>query len=189
MLPLLRKFTRRVERSEALDRAAAAIAEFIPPQLRDHRVTTVLRGKFLGHPLHPIAVMLPIGMYAASAVLDVAPGESKASRALIGIGLASTPVAVASGLAEFTSLEKDQRRAAVAHLAFNGGATLCYLTSFRLRGHGFGVVARGVSLLGLTLIGVGGYLGGHLTYAQGAGVGREAGGWEFSQVGTSTAAP
>ncbi len=169
----VKKLLRWVEESSALDKAAGALAEVIPPALRRHRVTDLLRGRPLGHPAHPAVVLLPIGMFAASTVLDLLPGEGRAARALIGLGLASAPAAIATGLAEYTTLDERQRRTAFVHLAANAAATACYLTSFRLRGHGFGVVARAVSVVGLTAVGAGGLLGGHLSYAQGAGVGRE----------------
>ncbi|MFC6092762.1 DUF2231 domain-containing protein [Saccharothrix lopnurensis] len=169
----VKKLLRWVESSTALDKAAGALAEVIPPALRRHQVTDVLRGRPLGHPAHPAVVLVPIGMFAASTVLDVLPGESRAARALIGLGLVGSPAAIATGLAEYTALDERQRRTAFVHLVANATATACYLTSFRLRGHGFGGVARVVSLVGLTAVGVGGLLGGHLSYAQGAGVGRD----------------
>ncbi|GGP44242.1 DUF2231 domain-containing protein [Saccharothrix coeruleofusca] len=179
----LMRLMKRIEESKALDRAAGALAELIPPQLRQHRVTEVLKGEPLGHAAHPVVVLLPVGLYAASAVLDLMPGEGRAAKTMIGLGLAVTPAAVATGLAEYTTLDEPQRRTAVAHLTANTAAALCYLTSYRLRNHGFGVVARAVGYVGMSLIGAGGYLGGHLTYRQRAGVGR----WDFSPGGTTSA--
>jgi uncharacterized membrane protein len=169
----LKRLLKRIESSQALDRPAGVVAELLPAALRAHPVVDVLRGRFLGHPVHPVLVLLPISMYTASAVLDVVPGEGGASRGLIGVGLAATPAAVASGLAEYTTLDERQRRTALVHLASNALATVAYLTSFRLRGDGYHVVGRAVGAVGLGLVGLGGLLGGHLSYAQGAGVRRE----------------
>lgn len=169
----VKKLLRWVESSPALDKAAGALAEVIPPALRRHQVTDVLRGRPLGHPAHPAVVLLPIGLFAASAVLDVLPGEGRAAKALIGLGLAVAPAAVATGLAEYTTLDERQRRTAFVHLVANATATACYYTSFRLRNHGFAVVGRVASLVGLAAVGTGGLLGGHLAYSQAAGVGRE----------------
>jgi uncharacterized membrane protein len=166
----LTRVLRWVEENKALDRAAGALAEAIPSGLRSSRV---LRGGPLGHPAHPAAVLVPLGMYAASNVLDLLPGEGKAARALIGVGLATAPVAIATGLAEYATLDERQRRTAFVHLASNAAANLLYLTSFRLRGHGFGVVGRVVSAAGMGALTAGGLLGGHLAYSQGAGVERE----------------
>jgi uncharacterized membrane protein len=169
----LKRLLKRIETSEALDRPAGVVAELLPAALRTHPVVDVLRGRFLGHPVHPALVLLPISMYAASAVLDLVPGEGRASRGLIGVGLATTPTAVASGLAEYTSLDQRQRRTALVHLAANALGSAAYLTSFRLRGDGYQVVGRAVGAVGLGLVGLSGLLGGHLGYAQGAGVQRE----------------
>ncbi|CAL9622299.1 hypothetical protein SUDANB95_05843 [Actinosynnema sp. ALI-1.44] len=166
----VKRVLRWVEDNKALDRAAGAVAEAIPSGVRSSRL---LRGEPMGHPAHPAAVLLPLGMFAASNVLDLLPGEGKAARALIGIGLATAPVAIATGLAEYATLDERQRRTAFVHLAANAAANLLYLTSFRLRGHGFGVVGRVVSGLGMGVLTAGGLVGGHLAYAQAAGVERE----------------
>jgi uncharacterized membrane protein len=169
----LKRLLKRIEDTKGLDRVAGTLAELIPPAVRRHEVTDVLRGRPLGHPAHPPVVLVPVGMYAASALVDLIPGEGRAARALIGAGLLATPVAVATGLAEYTTLDEPQRRTAVAHVTANVLGSLCFLTSFRLRGHGFALVGRAVSLVGLGLISAGGLLGGHLAYAQAAGVQRE----------------
>ncbi|WP_433269251.1 DUF2231 domain-containing protein [Actinosynnema sp. CS-041913] len=166
----LTRVLRWVEESKGLDRAAGALAEAIPSAIRS---SNLLRGTALGHPAHPAVVLLPIGMFAASSLLDLIPGEGKAAQALIGVGLATAPAAIATGLAEYTTLDEKQRRTAFVHLAANATANVLYLTSFRLRAHGFGVVARAVSAIGLAAIGAGGLLGGHLAYTQAAGVERE----------------
>ncbi|GAA1344567.1 DUF2231 domain-containing protein [Saccharothrix algeriensis] len=166
----LTRVLRWIEESKGLDRAAGALAEAIPSAIRSSRV---LRGQPLGHPAHPAVVLLPVGLYAASALLDLVPGEGRAAQAVIGAGLITSPAAIVTGLAEYTTLDQRQRRTAFVHLVANATATACYLTSFRLRVHGFGVVARAVSTLGLAAVGAGGLLGGHLSYSQAAGVQRE----------------
>ncbi|MFE2757077.1 DUF2231 domain-containing protein [Actinosynnema sp. NPDC059335] len=150
---------RWVRTSPAVDKAAGALAEAVPAALRRREVTDLLRARALGRPVHPAVVALPIGLYAASAALDLMPGSSRAARAVIGAGLALAPAALATELAEYGTLDQEQRRTAFVQLAANAAANVCYLTSFRLRGHGFGVVARAVSALGLAALGAGGLLG------------------------------
>jgi uncharacterized membrane protein len=179
----LKRLLKRIESTEALDRPAGVLAELLPATLRTHPVIDALRGRWLGHPVHPAVVLLPISMYTASAVLDLVPGEGRTARALIGLGLLTTPPAVATGLAEYTTLDQRQRRTALVHLATNALASSCYLTSFRLRGDGYQVVGRAVAVVGLGLVGVSGLLGGHLSYAQGAGVRREPVGVPVSRGG------
>ncbi|TQM80779.1 hypothetical protein FHX81_3127 [Saccharothrix saharensis] len=148
-----------VRTSPAVDKAAGALAEAVPAALRRREVTDLLGARALGRPVHPAVVALPIGLYAASAALDLMPGSAKAARAVIGAGLAVAPAALATELAEYGTLDEKQRRTAFVQLAANAAANVCYLTSFRLRGHGFGVVARAVSALGLAALGAGGLLG------------------------------
>ncbi|PSL56880.1 hypothetical protein B0I31_103640 [Saccharothrix carnea] len=150
---------RWVRTSPAVDKAAGALAEAVPAALRRREVTDLLRARALGRPVHPAVVALPIGLYAASAALDLMPGSAKAARTMIGAGLAVAPAALATELAEYGTLDEGQRRTAFVQLAALAAANVCYLTSFRLRGHGFGVVARAVSALGLTALGAGGLLG------------------------------
>ncbi|WP_143532460.1 DUF2231 domain-containing protein [Saccharothrix sp. ALI-22-I] len=146
--------------SPAVDKAAGALAEVVPAALRRREVTGLLGKRAWGRPVHPAVVVLPIGLYAASAALDLMPGGSRAARVAIGAGLAVAPASLATELAEYGTLDEKQRRAAFVQLVANAAADVCYLTSFRLRGHGFGVVARGVSALGLAALGAGGLLGG-----------------------------
>ncbi|MFD0203058.1 MULTISPECIES: hypothetical protein [Saccharothrix] len=150
---------RWVRTSPAVDKAAGALAEAVPAALRRREVTGLLRARALGRPVHPAVVALPIGLYAASAALDLMPGSAKAARTMIGAGLAVAPAALATELAEYGTLDEKQRRTAFVQLTALAAANVCYLTSFRLRGHGFGVVARAVSALGLTALGAGGLLG------------------------------
>jgi hypothetical protein len=154
-----RAAARWVRSSPAVDRAAGALAEAVPAALRRREVTGLLGKRVAGRPVHPAVVAVPIGLYAASAALDLMPGGGKAARAVIGAGLAVAPVALATELAEYGTLGGEQRRSAFVQLAANVTADVCYLTSFRLRGHGFGVVARAVSAFGLAALGAGGLLG------------------------------
>lgn len=58
----------------------------------------LLRGRPLGHPLHPVLVQVPIGCWLSSAVLDLVPGTQRASKTLTAVGLAGiAPAAVAAG--------------------------------------------------------------------------------------------
>ncbi|MCE6993393.1 DUF2231 domain-containing protein [Saccharothrix sp. S26] len=159
----VQKALKWVRTSPAVGKAAGALAEAVPAALRRREVTKLLRARALGRPVHPAVVALPIGLYAASAALDLMPGGGKAARTAIGAGLALAPAALATELAEYGTLPENKRRAAFVQLAANAAATVCYLTSFRLRGHGFGLMARGASALGLAVLGAGGLLGVHPT--------------------------
>ncbi|MEV4603946.1 DUF2231 domain-containing protein [Amycolatopsis sp. NPDC049253] len=161
-----------LEDVQALDAPAAAVANPVK-KLFSGRAGDELRGRSLGHPLHPIAVTLPIGAWACSSLLDLVRGNETASRRLVGIGLLAAPAAAVLGAADYHELDKRQRRVGFCHLVLNLVATVLFAASYRrrLRGTAGGKV---LGALGLLVLGLGGALGGHLSYAQGAGVFR----WE-----------
>ncbi len=105
-----------VERVKVLDAPAGAASRLVSRLVGTERMARALRGSWLGHPVHPLLVTLPIGTWVTSAVFDVV-------------------------FKDVTAARQEQHRA-----------------------------ARVCTVLGLTAISVGGALGGHLSYAQGAGV-------------------
>ncbi|MFD1152057.1 DUF2231 domain-containing protein, partial [Saccharothrix hoggarensis] len=128
----------------------------------------LLRGAWLGHPVHPLLVTVPIGAWVCSAVLDVGFGDRAAARRLVLVGLAATPPTVLLGLADFSHLDVPQRRVGALHAVVNTLAAGCFLASTRCGDR----AARVWGLVGLLVLSAGGALGGHLSYAQGSGVGR-----------------
>ena len=160
------------ESARSLDAAADMTAGAVDIILGDGTVARALRGSWLGHPTHPLLVTLPLGAWMSSAVLDVVFKNRDAARQLIGIGLAATPAAVLAGLAEFPTLGARQRRVGLIHAAANTVAAGSFWMSYRQYKRGRIGAARTFSLLGLAAVSVGGALGGHLSYAQGAGVHR-----------------
>lgn len=164
------KLLRRAEDFRAADGAAASLATAVRKALRGSRADGALRGSWLGHPLHPLMVTVPIGAYVCAAVLDFAPGNRDAARKLIGIGLAATPPAVLLGLADYAELDQRQRRVGVLHAVSNTAAAALFTGSYLSRRRGAHGRGKLLGMLGLTAMGAGGALGGHLSYAQGAGV-------------------
>jgi uncharacterized membrane protein len=165
--------TGRIEGSEGLSSVGAALRRVADAVVPTGPVRDAARGRWLGHPVHPMLTDLPIGFWTSGFVLDVVPSERvrPAADTLVGVGvLSAVPTAVA-GLAELTSL-RDERtvRVAAAHALGNAAGTVLYAWSWweRRRGHrGRGVA---LSLVGAAALSFGGYLGGHLSYRRGAGV-------------------
>jgi nitrite reductase/ring-hydroxylating ferredoxin subunit len=62
------------------------------------------------------------------------------------------------------------RRIGAAHAALNGSATALFGASLAARAAGARPRGKLLALVGFGAIGAGGYLGGHLTYAEGVGV-------------------
>ena len=48
--------------------------------LRSSRLREVLRGSWLGHPLHPLIITVPIGAWVCASALDVQAGNEDAAR-------------------------------------------------------------------------------------------------------------
>lgn len=137
-----------------------------------------LHGTWLGHPTHPIAVQVTIGCYVGAAVLDVlsmraAPdrraGMRDASTALMAVGVASTATSVASGLADWAELQKDQERTGLVHAAVNsvGTAVAAGVVANRRGSDHEGTPWGSLAVGGV--MGAGAALGGHLAYRWGAG--------------------
>ncbi len=170
--------TGRIERANALDPAVEAATTVANKALPPGPVKDALHGRWLGHQLHPLLVALPIGLYSSASLLDVAGGRDSrtAARRLVAAGiLASAPTAL-SGLADWSALGAftRPRRVGLVHAGANSTSTLLYAASWKARRdgkHARGALLALAGALGLT---VGGYLGGHLTYAEGVGVNRNA---------------
>jgi hypothetical protein len=163
------RWLRTAEDVSALDRQAAALSAAVRRIPRSGRWGTALRGSWLGHPLHPLMVTVPIGAWLSAGVLD-ATGDAKAARTLVGVGLAAASPTILLGLADYADLDQRQRRIGLLHAAINTVALACFAASYgrrRAGGHGSGKLC---SLLGLLTLSAGGAFGAHLSYAQGAGV-------------------
>ncbi|MGC4807945.1 DUF2231 domain-containing protein [Micromonospora sp. DT233] len=160
----------KLEQASGLDRVGDRLQRAVLSTIRPRRVRDLLHGVFLGHPLHPAMVQVPVGAWISAAVLDLMPGQRRAATTLVGVGtVAALPAAVA-GLNDWAALSRDQRRVGLVHAASNTVGLALYAGSLaaRLRGrHGTG---RALAYLGLTAASAGAYLGGHLAYKQGAQV-------------------
>jgi uncharacterized membrane protein len=159
---------RRTESLDAADKPARGLARVLTTALPGG-VARLLRGAWLGHPVHPLLVTLPIGAWTSAAVLDVT-GSRSAARQLVGVGLLSVPATVLAGLADYPDLTTTQRRTGLVHASANAVATAFMVASYVCRRRGRHAAGSALSAAGLAAMGVGGALGGHLAYAQGGGV-------------------
>lgn len=128
-----------------------------------------LHGTWLGHPLHPALVQVPMGAWLSAGVLDLLPGTHRSSRALVGVGiLAALPTALA-GWVDWAEQHEQQMRTGLVHAASNTVGLVLYTASFTARVRGRGVRGRLLGYAALTAAGGGAMLGGHLAYRQAAG--------------------
>lgn len=168
-LPAL-ELVARLEDAEWLDPVAKGVRKAVKKVIRPRWARDVLHGVPIGHPVHPLAVQVPMGAWLSAAVLDAVPGTERAAKVLVGVGAASVLPSAVAGFTDWSQLHPQQQRVGLVHAAANITATSFYLASLvqRARGrHGSGKV---LAYLGLATVTGGGFLGGHLTYRQAAGV-------------------
>jgi nitrite reductase/ring-hydroxylating ferredoxin subunit len=156
----------RLERAEGLDRVVGPVQQVVR-KLPPGKVRDALHGVWLGHPVHPVLVQVPVGAWMSAAFLD-AIGQDGA-RHLIGLGLlASVPAAVA-GSADWAELHEQQMRTGVVHAAANTAAITLYSGSLLARGRGRRGLGKALGYAGLAAVAVGGLLGGDISYRQAGG--------------------
>ncbi|MFJ3616713.1 Rieske 2Fe-2S domain-containing protein [Streptomyces iakyrus] len=129
----------------------------------------LLHGRWLGHPVHPLMVQVPIGSWLSAAVLDLRPGRSRESGLLVGVGLGAAAPAAVAGWVDWAELHHPQQRVGLVHALSNTAAVGLYAASLVSRVKGREGAGRAYGFLGLTAVGVGGMLGGHLAYRQASG--------------------
>ncbi|MGR6316617.1 Rieske 2Fe-2S domain-containing protein [Micromonospora soli] len=166
----MRELLTKLEQATALDRAGDRLQRAVQGTLRSQRIRDLLHGVWLGHPLHPAMVQVPVGAWISAAIVDLLPGQRKAATALIGVGTASALPAAVAGLNDWAGLARDQRRVGLVHAAANVVGLSLYAGSLVARLNGRHGMGRALAYLGLSAASGGAYLGGHLAYKQGAQV-------------------
>jgi nitrite reductase/ring-hydroxylating ferredoxin subunit/uncharacterized membrane protein len=159
----------RLEKTNKLDRLGNPLQRGLHKILRG-RVRDALHGVWLGHPLHPALVQLPIGAWFSAAVLDAIPGTSRSATVLVGAGTASAVPTAVAGLNDWSSLPSEARRVGLVHAASNVVGFGLYTASFIARLRGNHRLGRRLAYGGLSAATLGAYLGGHLSYRFAAGV-------------------
>ena len=149
----------RLEQESRLDGAVSVgqrVARLIPRgKLRD-----VLHGVWLGHPVHPILVQVPVGAWLSASFLDFT-GDEKAARRLTAAGIGAAVPAALAGAADWSEQHEQQMRVGVIHAAGNVAALGLYTASLAQHGPRAGRLLR---LAGLAAVSVSGLLGGHISF-------------------------
>ncbi|MFB7467352.1 DUF2231 domain-containing protein [Streptomyces sp. NPDC056224] len=129
----------------------------------------ILRGRPLGHPLHPVLVQVPVGCLLSAGVMDVVPGGQPAASTLTAVGLAGAGPAAVAGWLDWADLPPREARVGLAHAVSNVAVIACYAASLKARVRGQAAMGRVWSLAGLTAVAVSGALGGHVAYRRAVG--------------------
>jgi nitrite reductase/ring-hydroxylating ferredoxin subunit/uncharacterized membrane protein len=165
----VRTMVDRLERARWLDRVGDPLQRAVQAALRG-RVRDALHGVWLGHPLHPAMVQLPIGAWLSAAVVDAVPRAEVPATVLTGVGTAGAVPAVVAGLNDWASLTREQRRIGLVHAAVNVVALGLYSGSLLSRLSGNHRLGRQLGYAGMASASLGAFLGGHLAYRQAAAV-------------------
>ena len=128
-----------------------------------------------GHPIHPMLVSIPIGLWIFSLVCDLVVASGSTNEAwrvvalytLIG-GIAGALLAALPGFVDLLSLPDGPRRTALIHMGINLTVVALYAVNLWLRLDGTMLVW--LSVLGIGLLVVSGWLGGKMVYEHGVAV-------------------
>ena len=131
------------------------------------------------HPIHPMLVTLPIGLWIFALVCDVVRAAGGAANwgsvatYCVGAGIVGALLAAVPGLIDYFSIdEAEMKRIATLHLALNLGAVVIFAIDLwlRFRLPAESSVPLGLSIIGIVAIGVGGWMGGEMVYVKGMAV-------------------
>ena len=171
----IRRLAHPLEQAGVLDGPAGAVGAAARKLLPGGAVKEALAGTWLGHALHPILTDLVIGSFVSASVLDLLGGDDdgRAAERLLGVGIAAYGPTALTGVSDWSDSESGNpgvRRVGLVHAAGNAVALSLYTASLAARRSGDQGRGKLLALAGAGAMGAAGYLGGHLSYAQGVGV-------------------
>jgi nitrite reductase/ring-hydroxylating ferredoxin subunit/uncharacterized membrane protein len=166
---VLTPITDAIEGSSTADRVGSLLERVAAPLRRVPNGRSALSGTAIGHPLHPLLVTAPLGMWLSGSALDLTGRHPSTARLLVGVGVLAALPTAATGASDWLDTEGAERRVGSTHATLNVLATAAYGASWWLRPKRPRIgVALGFA--GMGLVSAAGWLGGHLTYGLGVGV-------------------
>ena len=146
------------------------------------------KAKIAGHPIHPMLIPLPIGLFVGAIVADVLYQTSGnvfwydvAWWTMAG-GVVTALLAAVPGLIDYFAVARRTRArtTATVHMALNLTVVALYAVNLYIRNDhgalagGTWGLAFGLDILAAGMLSASGWLGGELVYRFGIGFGREA---------------
>jgi nitrite reductase/ring-hydroxylating ferredoxin subunit/uncharacterized membrane protein len=170
----MQKLVDAVEAASPLDAPAKKIAKTVRSTISPGAVKDALSGTWLGHALHPMLTDVVIGSFLSATLLDLLGGDDDgaAQRRLIGVGIAAYGPTALTGVNDWADAEPVDagvRRVGLVHAATNSTALALYISSLAARRNGNRGKGKLLSLAGAGVLGLAGFLGGHLSFAKGIG--------------------
>ena len=146
------------------------------------------RAQISRHPIHPMLIVFPIGLWVAALVFDVVHAFTGDSlwRTLafwnIAGGIVGALGAAVPGLIDYTETRGRARRLANWHMALNLGVTGLFVVNWVLRsrwGEQFlspdSWIPLAMTVVGNVVLAVSGWLGGEMVYVERVGVAEDGG--------------
>ncbi len=131
------------------------------------------------HPIHPMLVVFPIGLWIFSFVMDLIylfgngtpVWNTVALYTMVG-GIIGALGAAIPGFIDFLSLKGKPKQIATTHMAINLGLVVLFIINAILRFSGVSVLPGPIilSLIGVIGLAVSGWLGGEMVYVHGVAV-------------------
>ncbi|HVF30634.1 MAG TPA: DUF2231 domain-containing protein [Pyrinomonadaceae bacterium] len=139
------------------------------------------RAKFLGHAVHPIMIVFPLGLLATAVVFDVIyliwgnPDMANVAYWMMAAGIVGGLLAAPFGLIDWLAIPSNTRAKTIGlmHGLSNFIALLFFAASWGMRNdlpERPETLASILSFIGAALAGLGGWLGGELVERLGVGV-------------------
>ena len=146
----------------------------------------LLEGKPLRHPIHPMLVHFPIGFLVLSFLLDLVslafpevPGLLRGSFYAMLLGIITALLAAVPGFVDYSDIRRDHpgKATATRHMILNLMVVAIYginlwIRSSALSDSKISLPPLLLSIAGIGLLSISGYLGGRLIYDEGIAVGR-----------------
>jgi nitrite reductase/ring-hydroxylating ferredoxin subunit len=167
-------FLDRLADVSTFDKAIEPARRAVQGALKPQAFKDLLHGTWLGHPLHPVLVQVPVGSWVSAGLLDAIPPLRPAATVLIGAGVAAAVPASLAGAADWSEQEVGVRRLGALHAVANTAALGLYIGSLAARRRGRGTLGRVLSYAGLGIAGGSAAIGGHMSYAQSSGASHAA---------------
>ena len=132
-----------------------------------------------GHPIHPMLVPFPIAFFVGALISDIISrwGDPafwpRMSVVLIGFGIVGALAAALFGFIDYATapLSDEAKKTATSHMLLNLLTVVIFAVAFYVRlGDATSRVGYVLGVVGVIVLSVAGYLGGHLAYHFGVGV-------------------
>jgi uncharacterized membrane protein len=137
------------------------------------------RVRIANHPIHPMLIPFPIGLWIFSLVADIIymaggnPAWSTVAYYSMAGGIVGAVVAAVPGFMDYLAMTASRVKSlALRHMLFNVIALVLFIWNFLLREPGAAVSGFPffLSIAGVLLILASGWLGGHMVYVHGMAV-------------------